>query len=286
MIHIASIEKLLAERAKFAKPVVIIPTMGALHEGHLSLLKQGRKIVGEKGTVVCSVFVNPIQFDKKDDLINYPRTLERDLSVCEDAGVDVVFSPEAAKMFHADASVVVGESLLSTTLCGASRKGHFDGVCTIVLKLANLVQPQSMIFGEKDFQQVAVVKRMVRDLNVPVSIEVGETVREEGGLALSSRNERLSEKGRKDASVIFKTLKAVAQALESGELAPEGCISFFEKELSKVKTVTRLDYVELVHDETMQQVDNSYRGRAVLGVAIFFEQVRLIDHISVDMSQA
>ena len=172
--------------------VVLVPTMGALHAGHRALLEQARKLAGEDGVVVASIFVNPIQFNNSSDLQTYPRTPEKDLEVCEGAGVDYVFSPAPEEMYSGERSIAVEESFLSTTLCGASRPGHFSGVCTVLAKLFNLVQPTDAIFGKKDYQQLAIIRRMVRDLDFPVRIHGAEIVRHGNGLAYSSRNARLT----------------------------------------------------------------------------------------------
>ena len=172
--------------------VVLVPTMGALHAGHRALLEQARKLAGEDGVVVASIFVNPIQFNNSSDLQTYPRTPEKDLEVCEGAGVDYVFSPTPEEMYSGERSIAVEESFLSTTLCGASRPGHFSGVCTVLAKLFNLVQPTDAIFGKKDYQQLAIIRRMVRDLDFPVRIHGAEIVRHGNGLAYSSRNARLT----------------------------------------------------------------------------------------------
>ena len=172
--------------------VVLVPTMGALHAGHRALLEQARKLAGEDGVVVASIFVNPIQFNNSSDLQTYPRTPEKDLEVCEGAGVDYVFSPAPEEMYSGERSIAVEESFLSATLCGASRPGHFSGVCTVLAKLFNLVQPTDAIFGKKDYQQLAIIRRMVRDLDFPVRIHGAEIVRHGNGLAYSSRNARLT----------------------------------------------------------------------------------------------
>jgi pantoate--beta-alanine ligase len=194
---------------------VLVPTMGALHEGHLELVKRARQSAGPDGIVVVSIFVNPIQFDRNSDLDTYPRPLEDDLAKCQAAGVDVVFTPEAAAMYFPDRSVTVTESLLSGGLCGAARPGHFDGVCTVVLKLFLLCGCHAAVFGEKDFQQLAVIRRMVRDLDVPVEILACPTVRESDGLAMSSRNVRLGSAQRQDALCIHRALMEAARETEA-----------------------------------------------------------------------
>ncbi len=174
-------------------PVVFVPTMGALHEGHLDLMRAARSIATDRGRVIVSIFVNPTQFGPKEDFSKYPRDLEGDSEKCRSVGVDAIFAPQPSDIYAPDASLSVLENSLSKGLCGASRPGHFDGVCLVVLKLFNLVQPDTAVFGKKDYQQLAIIKRMVRDLNVPVTIVGCETVREADGLAMSSRNRYLNE---------------------------------------------------------------------------------------------
>lgn len=263
--------------------VAFIPTMGALHAGHRSLFRIARERVGEEGLVVVSIFVNPTQFDKKADLTSYPRTLDEDLEQCEAEGVDLVFFPEAGEVYAPDVSIMITESLLSNTLCGATRPGHFNGVCTVVLKLYNIVQPDLMVFGKKDFQQIAIIRRMMRDLNVPVEILGGATVREESGLALSSRNARLSETEYGEAPLIFSTLCEMRDLLASGELDTESLNSFLAERLKGLSSETRIDYIQLVDAQTLQPITERERGKCTLAVAVFFGSVRLIDHISVDL---
>ena len=167
MRQAATPEDLRREISALPSPLVLVPTMGALHEGHLALMRRARQAAGPHGTVAVSIFVNPIQFDRPGDLAAYPQPLEDDLAKCHAEGVDLVFTPAAGSMYFPDRSITVSESLLSPHLCGATRPGHFDGVCTVVLKLFNLFQPSAAIFGEKDVQQLAILRRMVRDLDVP-----------------------------------------------------------------------------------------------------------------------
>jgi pantoate--beta-alanine ligase len=256
---------------------VLVPTMGALHAGHLELVKLARAAAGPSGTVVVSIFVNPIQFDRATDLQAYPRPLESDLEQCRQAGVDLVFAPEAGSMYSADRSVTVTESLLSRGLCGAARPGHFDGVCTVVLKLFLLCGCDAAVFGEKDFQQLAVIHRMVRDLDVPVKIIECPTVREADGLALSSRNALLSPEHRADAPRIFRALQAAAAIAPSATDAEVLAAARREIEASPL---AKIDYLELVDAATLQDQPPPDRP-AILAAAVFYNNVRLIDHIPV-----
>lgn len=256
------------------RPCVLVATMGAFHEGHLSLMKRAREIVGPEGTMIVSIFVNPIQFDRPADLASYPRPLTSDLAQCEAYEVDVVFTPSAESMYFADRSVTVTESLLSRGLCGATRPGHFDGVCTVVLKLFLLTGCEFAVFGEKDFQQLAIIRRMVRDLDVPVEIIASPTIRESDGLAMSSRNSRLSPEQRADAPRLRAALLAAASQTNTKEMlaVARGHI--------EASPLTRIDYLSLVDAETLQPSDRLDRP-AVLATAVFYGEVRLIDHLRV-----
>jgi pantoate--beta-alanine ligase len=249
--------------------------MGALHHGHLELVKRAREAAGPDGTVVVSIFVNPIQFDRETDLETYPRPLEADLAKCFAAGVNVVFAPDAEEMYFPDRSVKVTESLLSRSLCGTARPGHFDGVCTVVLKLFLLSGCHAAVFGEKDFQQLAVIRRMVRDLDVPVEILECPTVRESDGLAMSSRNVRLSAAQRADAPRIYRALSAAVRASGVNEILEQARREILESPLVKI------DYLSLVDAETLQPVTTLARP-AVLAAAVFYGEVRLIDHVAVE----
>ena len=250
---------------------IFVPTMGALHEGHLELIRRARNIAGPDGEIAVSIFVNPIQFDRPDDLAAYPRPLEEDLEKCRAEGVDLVFPPEASSIFSPDRSTAVLESSLSKTLCGATRPGHFDGVCTIVLKLFNLIQPSAAVFGEKDYQQLAIIRRMVRDLNVPVEIIAHPTVREPDGLAMSSRNARLTTEQRSDAPRIRQALLDAVEKTDIPSIL-SGARSAIESPLN------RIDYLELVDAETLQPATDLNRP-TLLATAVFYDSVRLIDNL-------
>lgn len=257
---------------------VLVPTMGALHDGHLALVRRAHEAAGPDGTVAVSIFVNPIQFDRPGDLAAYPKPLADDLAKCEAAGVDLVFAPEAGAMYFPDRSITVTESLLSTHLCGATRPGHFDGVCTVVLKLFNLFQADAAVFGEKDVQQLAILRRMVRDLDVPVEIIGHPTVREPDGLAMSSRNVRLTPEHRADAPRIRRALEGARSLLPFGERAAAPFLAAARKQLED-SPFLRIDYLELVDAETLQPVGHIKRP-AVLATALFYGDVRLIDHVT------
>ena len=267
------------------RKVAFVPTMGGLHRGHFMLMQEARKAVGKEGIVVVSIFLNPMQFNNPKDLETYPSTLETDLSGCEEEGVDIVFTPQADVVYKPDASVKVTEGVLSTTLCGATRPGHFDGVCTVVLKLYNLVQPDVMLFGEKDFQQLAIIQRMVRDLDIPVEILPVDTVRDQRGVALSSRNARLTPQALEDAPIIYQSLQKLAGLLASGEKSPIEARTYMESCFSSLRAQTKIDYLEVVDAETMQALSTINGREAILAIAVFFDGIRLIDHVTVLASE-
>jgi pantoate--beta-alanine ligase len=252
--------------------------MGALHEGHLQLMRDARELAGKGGSVIGSIFVNPLQFGPKEDFSKYPRELEADVAKCRSVGVDAVFAPSADEIYSPDRSVIVLETKLSKVLCGASRPGHFDGVCTVVLKLFNLVQPHRAVFGKKDYQQLAIIRRMVRDLNVPIEINGSETVREADGLAMSSRNRYLSEQERAQAPAIRRALLLAKTRWETGERNPNVLREIFLDELRTQAPLGRVDYIECVDAGTLEpRTDIASRG--LMAAAVFFGNTRLIDNV-------
>ena len=252
--------------------VVLVPTMGALHHGHEALIRYARKVAGPRGIVVVSIFVNPTQFGPKEDFSAYPRPLAKDLATCRKAGADAVFLPGVAEMYATDASVTVLESSLSTALCGRSRPGHFGGVCTVVAKLFLAAQPTHAVFGEKDWQQLAIISRMVRDLNFPIVIEPFATVRESDGLAASSRNAYLTLAERALAPTIH-TAMAEASKLKTPPAIVKSCMAA----ISKIPGA-RIDYVEAVDASTLASLPNR-KSAGRLAVAVFLGKARLIDNI-------
>jgi pantoate--beta-alanine ligase len=251
--------------------------MGALHRGHAALIRRARKEAGANGTVVVSIFVNPTQFGPKEDFSRYPRTFVADQEICASNGADAIFHPSADEIYPAGFSTWVNEEAVSLPLCGGSRPGHFRGVCTVVLKLFQIIQPDAAIFGRKDFQQCAVIARMVRDLNVPVKIVLAETVREPDGLALSSRNTYLSSEERAQAPIIREALLAARAAFRAGETRAS---VLSRKITNRIKTapLARIDYVELVDPTSLEPVETLKRG-TVVAAAVFFGRTRLIDNL-------
>lgn len=257
-----------------AKQRVLVPTMGALHKAHGELIRVARTRAGEDGEVAVSIFVNPLQFEPGGDYDRYPRPADVDEDFCRNAGVDLLFRPAVGEMYMDDRSTFVEETSLSSVLEGRSRSGHFRGVCTVVAKLFNILGPDAAVFGEKDFQQLAIVRRMVRDLNFKIDIVAVPTVREADGLAYSSRNQYLNAEERKQAAVLRKALLAAAHAGEKS--AKE--ISDLVRNVISEASLARIDYVDLVDAENLQPI-KAVRPVSVLALAVFFGKTRLIDNI-------
>ncbi len=254
--------------------LALVPTMGALHRGHRALIRTARE---QADHVVVSVFVNPLQFGPNEDFSRYPRTFEADLEACADEGVSVVFAPSTEDMYAPDRQVGVSAGQMGALVEGAFRPGHFDGVLTVVLKLFNLVQPDVAVFGQKDAQQLALIRRMVADLNLPVSVLGAPTVREADGLALSSRNRYLSPHERHVALALSRALFAGA-----GHRAPEGVLGAARAVLDAEPEVA-VDYLVLVNPATFVEVGEGYRGEAILAVAARVGTTRLIDNVTVTL---
>ena len=263
-----------AQSLEGSKRRVLVPTMGALHKAHAELIRVARERAGERGEVAVSIFVNPLQFEQGSDYERYPRRQDADEEFCRDNHVDFLFRPSAIEMYADDRSVFIDELSLSQTLEGRSRPGHFRGVCTVVAKLFNILSPDAAVFGEKDFQQLAIVRRMVRDLNFKIDIIAVPTLREDDGLACSSRNEHLIVEERKQAAVLSKALRAAADA---GKKSARDVVDLVRKVIGEAP-LARIDYVELVDSETLRPVEAS-GPNSVLVLAVFFGKTRLIDNI-------
>jgi len=271
--EIAVLRELLTGQRRAGKTVGLVPTMGALHAGHRRLFEIAR---AETDVVVASIFVNPTQFNRPDDLQQYPRTLAQDLAVCRATGVDVVFAPSAAEMYPKAQLAWVDVSALTKHLCGPGRPGHFQGVATVVMKLFQIVQPNRSYFGEKDAQQLAIIQRMVKDLNVPVTVVPVATVREPDGLALSSRNQHLSPSEREHAVALSQALFAARDLVERGERSPEVIASSVAPLFKDV----RLEYFSIVALDTLSPVDR-VEGPVLIAAAIWLGSTRLIDNVQV-----
>ena len=278
LVH--TIEELRQKRAEWKNlKVGIVPTMGALHEGHLSLIKKAKETCDK---VVVSVFVNPIQFGPSEDFDKYPRTLDKDMELCNSVGVDLVFAPTPKEMYgegnrlsNDTLTYVCPPFFYVNKLCGKTRVGHFDGVCTVVLKLFNIVQPDYGFFGQKDAQQVIIIKKMVKDLNVPIEIIQCPIVREDSGLALSSRNKYLSEEGKKDALVLSQILKNIRACFQKG-ITDVSALK--ETAYSYLTDKHDMEYLEILDKNTLEEKPNANKDSIAL-IACRVEGVRLIDNI-------
>lgn len=270
----AELAEAMSARRHAGGRIALVPTMGALHEGHRSLIRLAREHADH---VVVSVFVNPLQFAPNEDFSRYPRTFEADLAACAEEGVSVVFAPSADDLYLPDRQVGVSAGHMGTIVEGAFRPGHFDGVLTVVLKLFNLVRPDVAVFGRKDAQQLALIRRMVADLDVPVSVVAGPTVREPDGLALSSRNRYLSPEERTTALALSRALREGAEYGTPKEiLRAAGAVL---DEAARAEPPLALDYLVLVDPATFADVGDDHRGEAVLAVAARVGATRLIDNV-------
>lgn len=278
MQTLTTIAQMRTARRALQGTLGFVPTMGALHEGHLSLVRCARR---ECDRTAVSIFVNPLQFGPSEDLDKYPRDFERDYNLLAEQGVDLLFAPSAAEMYPADAATYVEVHELSSRLDGLSRPGHFRGVATVVAKLFHIVAPQRAYFGQKDAAQVAVLRRMVRDLNFDLQLVVAPTVREADGLALSSRNIYLSPEERQSALALSRALFAAEQLARAGEHDAAALLGAARTALSAsdpALPLLRLDYLELVQPDTLEPVSNSAAG-ALLAVAAYVGNTRLIDNV-------
>jgi pantoate--beta-alanine ligase len=253
--------------------IALVPTMGFLHEGHASLMREGRR---RGGLLVTSIFVNPTQFGAGEDFTSYPRDLERDVKIAADAGVDLIFAPGAAAMYPACYQTFVDVENITLPLCGSHRPGHFRGVTTVVGKLFNIVQPHVALFGRKDYQQLAVIRRMVTDLNIPVEIIGMPTVREEDGLAMSSRNSYLSPRERTSALCLSRSLEVARALYRNGERGPSSLIDRVMAVINAESTAM-VEYAELRDGDTLEEIEMA-DDRTVLALAVRIGKTRLIDN--------
>ncbi len=268
------LQKLSDKIRREGRRIGFVPTMGYLHQGHLSLIRRCKE---KSDFVVVSIFVNPTQFGPGEDYDRYPRDFERDLKLLEEEKVDVVFHPDERAMYPEDYSTYVRVKGLTEVLCGRSRPGHFEGVTTVVAKLFNIVKPDIAIFGQKDAQQAFVIKRMVRDLNFDIEIDVAPIIREPDGLAMSSRNVYLSEEERKEATVLYESLKRAKEMIEGGERDAKKIIEEMERMISE-KPRARIDYISIVETENLREVER-IEGEVLIALAVWFGRARLIDNI-------
>ncbi len=275
--QIEMVRKQVGDWKKAGLSVGLVPTMGYLHEGHKSLIDAARK---DNDRVVVSIFVNPMQFGPNEDLASYPRDLEKDAALCEAAGVDLIFHPQPEEMYAPGFCSYVDMNGLTTQLCGKSRPIHFRGVQTVVLKLFHIVTPDRAYFGQKDAQQLAVVKRMVRDLNVGTEIVGCPIIREADGLAKSSRNTYLNEAERQAALVLSRSLNAGRALVENGETSAQAVRDAIINEIEK-EPMAKIDYVEVVSFDTITPVE-TIQGSVLVAIAVFIGKTRLIDNFMVE----
>ena len=261
-----------------SKPVILVPTMGALHDGHRKLIKEGKSLSNNSGTLVVSIYVNPIQFNNEEDLENYPRTFNEDSKVCEEEGVDIIFLPTDSEMYPDQPLTKVTENTLSKELCGLKRPGHFDGVCTVVTKLFNIIKPHTAVFGKKDYQQLSIIKQLVNDLNYAIEILPVETHREPNGLAMSSRNQHLNLEEKEKAGTIYKALCAMA---ESEKTVSQEIIALGRSIIEKESQTIKIEYIEIVDRTRLDKLDIIDKP-ALAAIAVIVGKTRLIDNIEID----
>jgi pantoate--beta-alanine ligase len=276
---IESVEEMQALAMSFrfeGQLIGLVPTMGCLHEGHISLIKKARESADK---VIVSIFVNPTQFAPSEDYGDYPRTLEADLEQCKKYGVDIVFTPSKETMFPQGFSSYVIEESVGSGLCGISRPNHFKGVTTVCLKLFNLARPDFSYFGQKDAQQCAVLKKVVKDLNVPTEIVVCDTIRESDGLALSSRNRSLSKLQREDALYISKALFKAKEMAQNGVSSPDRIVAEITH-IMGLKRRIRIIYIQVVNKDSMEPVRKIDPEQTIVSLAVWIDNIRLIDNIA------
>ncbi len=277
VVHtLAELRVVLAQARSAERTVGFVPTMGALHQGHAELIRTADRLTT---FVVVSIFVNPTQFGPKEDFSKYPRTLEEDTRISEEAGADLIFAPNAEEMYPADSVAYVEVPKLDEVLCGPRRPGHFRGVCTVVLKLFNMVQPEVAVFGAKDAQQAIILQKMVKDLNVPVKLVIAPTVREPDGLAMSSRNRYLTAEERQQAPRIYAELKKIEANIQAGEIDVGRLESALLVGLEAIPGA-RVDYASVLDAENLKPIQR-VSGPVLVAVAVFLGTTRLIDNVMV-----
>ena len=278
---IEKVRKISRKKTKLGKIIGFVPTMGALHKGHLSLVKRARK---ESDFLIASIFINPTQFGAGEDYERYPRNLAKDKKQLKKEGVDLLFSPKVNTMYPSGgASVYAYENNLSGVLCGKSRPGYFKGVCTILVKLFNIVKPDIAYFGRKDYQQTLIVKKLVKDFNFPIRIRVLSIVRERDNLAISSRNAYLKGQARKSSRCLYQTLELAKKLIKSGERGPKKVISQM-KQLVKSTELARMDYIEIVDADNLKKLEK-IKGKVLIALAVYLKKVRLIDNIILNVKK-
>jgi pantoate--beta-alanine ligase len=276
ILTISAIDQMQQESARLlhaGKTIAFVPTMGCLHEGHLALMREGRK---HGDTLIASIFVNPTQFGPTEDFQDYPRDLDRDVTLAKSVGVDVIFAPRAKAMYEEGCQTYVDLEMLPRHLCGPSRPGHFRGVATVVTKLFNIVRPQVAIFGEKDYQQLVIIRRMVRDLNLDIRVIGVPTVRESDGLAMSSRNTYLSEEERRSAGSLFQSLQQAQDSVAEG-ITVAGELIHGASEFIGSQPHVQIDHIAICDPETLEGVDR-VEAPTLMALAVRVGKTRLIDN--------
>lgn len=269
----------IAQARASGKRIGFVPTMGYLHEGHLKLIDIAKQ---HSDFVVVSIFVNPTQFGPQEDFAAYPRDFERDRKLCEAQGADLIFAPDVSEMYPERSFITFQIEKLADRLCGARRPGHFNGVILVVSKLFNIIQPDIAVFGQKDAQQLIIIKRLVRDLNFPVKIISAPTVRESDGLAMSSRNVYLNSEQRAQSTVLYRSLQRAKALIESGERNPQKIIAAIEQ-LITTASEARIDYIEIVSVRDLQPREY-LDGQVLIALAVYFGKARLIDNIILEIA--
>ncbi|MBU8907277.1 pantoate--beta-alanine ligase [Desertibacillus haloalkaliphilus] len=272
---VGEMKTLLKSANQSEQTIGFVATMGFLHDGHISLVEQAKS---ENDLVVMSIFVNPLQFGPNEDFDRYPRNFERDSKLAKEAGVDVLFYPATSEMYPSEQTVTVSVQSGTNVLCGQSRPGHFDGVATVVLKLFNIIEPDRVYFGMKDAQQVAVIEQMVLNFNLPIEVRRCETVREEDGLAKSSRNVNLAPEERKQAVAIYESLTEAVAMITDGECDPDRIKSFIQDQLL-TKTDGVIDYIEVLSYPELKEI-SEIEGEIIIAIALKFAKARLIDNVT------
>ncbi len=282
MIVVTSLEKLkrILNKPKKKEKIGFVPTMGALHCGHLSLIRTARRVCD---FVVVSIFVNPIQFGPGEDFKRYPENFRKDQALLKGQGVDLVFYPSVKAIYPDDFSTYVEETSLSRVLCGKSRPGHFPGVCTLVTKLFNIIRPDIACFGQKDYQQALIIKKMIKDLNLSIKIKILPIVREKDGLALSSRNAYLNNQQRKDALALSLALRLAKKLINSGERNPEK-IKAGMRDLIISQKSNKIDYLTIANAENLKTVKR-IKGKILIALAVYLGKTRLIDNLILNVKK-
>jgi len=275
---VADTRRAIADARRAGRTVGLVPTMGALHAGHVSLIRAARN---QTNFVVVSIFVNPAQFGPHEDFDRYPRPFTRDMHICAEEGVDLIFHPEPGTLYPSNYHTYVEVHDLQDVLCGAARPGHFRGVATVVLKLFNIVQPDTAFFGQKDAQQVRIIQQMVEDLNVPVDIRMRPILRDSDGLALSSRNQYLDAEQRQQAPVLSRALAEARERVADGERSAEVLLNLIKNRIASAPAAV-LDYAAVVDFATLRPVQH-LQGRVLVALAVRFGLTRLIDNIMVNL---